>query len=94
MSTPTGEKFKEIRLAEDLNQKDFAEKCGMVYGTYRNYESNVRQPNLEAVQKVCAAFPQYTMYLMFDEMPVTSTDDQLTPEEKKLRDLSTQEQAG
>ena len=91
MSTLVAEKFKKIREAEDKNLKEFAEKCGIVYGTYRNYESKVRDPQLDAVQKVCAAFPQYTMYLMFDEMPASAGDDQITPEEKTLRDLSTSE---
>jgi len=91
VSTLSGEKFKLIRLAENLNQKEFAEKCEIVYGTYRNYEAGVRQPNLEAVQKLCTVFPQYTMYLMFDEMPANVGEDQITPEEKKLRDLSTSE---
>ena len=87
MSTPISKKFKSIREAEGLNQKEFAERCGLNYGTLRNYEAEVRQPNLDAIMSVCAAFPHYTLYLMHDKMPVTTTDDQITPQEKTLRDL-------
>lgn len=94
MSTLMSEKIRSIRKAEGLTQKEFASRCGLVLGTLKNYETDQRSPNFEAVQKICSAFPQYTLFLMHDEMPVTSTDDQLTPEEKKLRDLSTAEKNG
>ncbi len=91
VSTLLSEKVKLIREAENFNQKEFAEKCGLVYGTYRNYESEVRQPNIESIQKICTAFPHYMWYLMQESMD-GAPDGQITPEEKKLRDLSTLEE--
>lgn len=94
MSNGFGEKMKSIREAEGMTQKEFSEATGIPKRSVINYENTERQPSFEAVQKICAAFPKYTLFLMHDEMPVTSTDDQLTPEEKKLRDLSTVEKTG
>ena len=51
------------------------------------YETEDREPSFQAMQKICAAFPYYTLYLMHDKMPVTTSDDQITPQEKVLRDL-------
>ncbi|WP_373020694.1 helix-turn-helix transcriptional regulator [Thiomicrorhabdus sp.] len=91
MSKKISEKIREIREAEGLTQTEFGERIEVGKVSVARYEGGTRSPNLEAIQKICAAFPHYTMYLMFDEMPVTTSDDQITPEEKKLRDLSTSE---
>ncbi len=89
MSNKISEKIKSIRSAEDLTQPEFVERTGIPLGTIKRLEGGSNAPNFEAVQKICTAFPQYTMYLMFDEMPANVGADQITPEEKKLRDLST-----
>lgn len=91
MSITFSKKLKAIRDAEDLTQKSLAERSGVSQKAIINYENEVRQPNFEAVQKLCNTFSYYTMYLMFDEMPANVGADQITPEEKKLRDLSTSE---
>ena len=82
LPTLLSEKIKEIRLAEGFNQRLFSEYCGLIYGTYRNYESNIRQPDVVAIQKICNAFPQYMEYLMFNEMREPRTPGQITPQEK------------
>jgi len=92
MSTLINQKIKSVRKAEGLTQKDFCELCDFKIDTLKNYEGDRRTPNFEAVQKLCSAFPQYTMYLMFDEMPASAGDDQITPQEKTLRDLSSSEE--
>jgi len=91
MSTPVSKKIKSIRESEDLTQKVFCEVCGFSIDSLKNYENGRRNPNLEAIQKLCKAFPHYTMYLMFDEMPANCGPDQITPREKTLRDLHSQE---
>lgn len=92
MSTHIGEKIKSIRVAEGLTQEQFTHKVEMTSKrSLGAYERKERKPEFDAIQKICGAFPQYTMYLMFDEMPANVGPDQITPEEKKLRDLSTPE---
>ncbi len=91
MSTPVSVKIKSIRESEGLTQKEFCAVCEFSLDSLKNYENDRRSPNLEAVQKLCTAFPQYTMYLMFEVIPANVGADQITPEEKKLRDLSTSE---
>lgn len=92
MSNRIGKKIKEIRQAEKLTQEVFSSLVGFPSKrTLGSYEREEASPGFESIQKICAAFPQYTMYLMFDEMPASAGDDQITPEEKTLRDLSTSE---
>ncbi|BBN59292.1 helix-turn-helix transcriptional regulator [Hydrogenovibrio marinus] len=86
------EKLKLIREAENLSQSELAEKTGIPKRSIINYENSDRQPAFDAVKKVCESFPEYTMYLMLDDMPENTGSDQIKPEEKKLRDLSTSEQ--
>lgn len=91
MSTPISKKLKDIREAEGLNQREFADLCGLVYGTLRHYEAEIRSPGFEAIQKICAAFPQYTLYLMHEKMPLPRSEGQITPQEKIHLDLSSAE---
>lgn len=91
MSTLIGEKIKSIREAEKITQKALCELTGFSIDTLKNYESGRREPKLSAVQKLCSTFPQYTMYLMFDEMPIPRVEGQITPEEKTNLDLNSQE---
>lgn len=91
MSKNISEKIKEVRISEGLTQPKFAEDAGFSVSTLKKYEGGHNEPGFDAVKKICAAFPQYTMYLMFDEMPESAGPDQITPEEKTLRDLSTSE---
>lgn len=87
MSTSFGKKLKEIRKAEGLTQQEFSEAVDFPKRSVVAYETEDREPNFQAMQKICAAFPHYTLYLMHDKMPVTTSDDQITPQEKALRDL-------
>ncbi|MBD3610880.1 MAG: helix-turn-helix transcriptional regulator [Hydrogenovibrio crunogenus] len=91
MSTTIGEKIKSIREAEKITQKEFCEITEFKIDTLKNYESKRREPSFQAIQKICAAFPQYTMYLMHEKMPVPAVEGQYTPEEKLQRDLNSQE---
>ena len=91
MSKKISEKIKAIREAEEITQRKLANMLGVGEVSIARYEANTRSPNFEVIQKICAAFPHYTLYLMHDAMPKPRTDDQITPAEKMNRDLSSSE---
>lgn len=84
-----GYKLLQIIEAEKLTYEKLNELTNTSESTLKKYSGNHVTPGLDFVQILCNLYPKYTMYLMFDEMPVTTTDDQITPEEKTLRDLNT-----
>lgn len=91
MSKEISEKIKSIREAEGLTQTEFGNMINVGKVTIARYEGGTRSPNFEIVQKICATFPHYTMYLMHEKMPVPAVEGQYTPEEKMQRDLNSQE---
>lgn len=50
-----GEKIKQVRLRENLTQKQLAEKCGMADSAIRKYESGKITPKFETVKKIADA---------------------------------------
>lgn len=90
MSTQISEKFKLIREAENLTQKQLSEMIGCSISGLKNYEGGRRSPNLETIMTFCQKFPKYTMYLMHDTMPEPRVDGQITPQEKMNEDLNSQ----
>ncbi|RUM91074.1 MAG: transcriptional regulator [Thiomicrospira sp.] len=92
MSNTIGKKIREIRNAEGLTQDQFSSIAGFPSKrTLGSYERDEAEPGFESMQKICAAFPQYTLYLMHEKMPVPAVEGQYTPEEKMQRDLNSQE---
>lgn len=50
-----GEKIKQVRLRENLTQKQLAEKCGMADSAIRKYESGKITPKFGTVKKIADA---------------------------------------
>jgi len=84
MSNGIDQKIRKVRKTEKLKQKDLAEMLGVLEGAITRYELGTREPKLAIIQKLCAAFPQYTLYLMHEEMPLPRTEGQITPDEQEL----------
>ena len=77
------EKIYAIMEAEKMDEMAFLEKTKLSVGSLEKLSNSV---DLISVQKICSAFSEYTLYLMHEKMPFTATDDQITPQEKMLRD--------
>lgn len=80
------EKIRQIRQALDLSQKSFAEKCGISLGAVRHYEQGRSKPGTDAIEKICAAFPNHSNILFthnaFDN--AENTEKQLDTEFERL----------
>lgn len=57
-------RLSELRLALGLNMKETAEKLGMPYTTYVNYEKGTREPNSETLIQLANFFNTSIDYLL------------------------------
>ncbi len=56
-----GQKIKRFRLVNDIRQEDMAEKMGVSRATLINYEKGHTKINLEALDKLKKAFPDFAL---------------------------------
>ena len=61
-----------IRWQEHLNRREFCEKIDMPMGTLGSIENKGTDPRSSYVKKICKAFPEYTLWLMLDEVDLNS----------------------
>lgn len=57
-------RLSELRLARGLNMRETAEKLGMPYTTYVNYEKGTREPNSETLIQLATFFDTSIDYLL------------------------------
>lgn len=85
MSNNIGKRIREIREAEGLSRDDFCSIIGLKVNTLTQIETGrTKSPASEAPQAVCVAFPQYTLWLMTEQ--VNPEGGQISPEIKLAAD--------
>lgn len=62
-----GEKIKELRKREKLNQEEFGKKVGISKNAVWNYENGKREPSLEILTKISKAFDMSLLEILVDE---------------------------
>lgn len=50
-----GSRIKDLRKARGLSQKEMAQRTGIPYSTYSNYENNNREPSKGQLEKIASA---------------------------------------
>ena len=94
MSTEFGKKIRDIRETEGINRPVFCKKIDVPVSTMMKLDqpSSTSIPKYDIVQKICKAFPQYTLWLMTDQ--VNPEAGQISPEIKQAqKDYQQREQA-
>lgn len=83
MSTVFGEKISKIKKVENLSRPQFCKIVNVPIGTMRGLDSPSSKsiPKFDIVEKICKAFPQYTLWLMTDQ--VNPEAGQISPEIKQ-----------
>lgn len=56
MAKSFGEHLRDLRIEEGLTQRDVGDYLNINRTTYTKYETNVTQPNLEQLKKLCKLF--------------------------------------
>lgn len=54
-NTSIGQKIKELRIKQNMTQKELAEKSGLSEITIRKYEANERKPKIENIRNIAIA---------------------------------------
>ncbi len=48
-----GSRIKSYRKDSGMSQREMADKLGLSYSTYSNYENNYREPPAEIISRIC-----------------------------------------
>ena len=71
LSIDYAKKLRQIRKAEGLTQKQFADITGLSLATIRNYESGQKNARAKIVEAVLHRFEKYMLWLIKDKtLPV------------------------
>lgn len=62
-----GLRLKELREKSGYNKKEVAEKLGMPYTTYNNYETDAREPGSDTLRKISQLYSVSIDYLLENE---------------------------
>lgn len=68
MSTPIGEKIRNVREALGMGRQKFVDKTGIAKGTLIRIEQGQNEAKASALIAVAAAFPEYAKYLLTDDV--------------------------
>ncbi|MDE5769727.1 MAG: helix-turn-helix domain-containing protein [Oscillospiraceae bacterium] len=79
------ENLKQARKKAGLTQKEVADKLGLQYTTYRNYEQGQREPNNKTILALSNLFNVSTDYLLGKEDPLEALN--LSPVGKAIVQL-------
>jgi len=89
---PLAEKIKMLRKEKGWSQYQLGEKVGVHGKHVSKWENNKFIPNLEAVRKLARLFEVSTDYLLFDDVPRSSTvslhDPEILEQFEKVEKLS------
>jgi len=77
------EKLKEIREINGLGRKGFSDETGIPIRTIEGIEQRGTIPRTDIAQKVCRRWPEYSLWLMTDQ--VNEEAGQISPEIEKAR---------
>lgn len=67
MSTPIGEKIRNVREALGMGRQEFVDITGIAKGTLIGIEQNRQEPKAGVLIAIAEAWPQYAAYLLTDE---------------------------
>ena len=57
-------RIKELREEKGLSQAKLAKELGVNYRTISNYELEIREPNIQTIEKLCKYFGVSSDYLL------------------------------
>lgn len=83
MSRGDGEKIREIREVEGMGRHAFSQATGIGKETLIKVEQGKTAPSGKVLKQITNTFPQYTMWLMNDQ--VIEEVGQVSPEIEKVR---------
>lgn len=83
MSSDLARKIREIREAETSGRAEFSQVIGIAKKTLEGIEQTGRVPKGDLLEAICRQWPQYTLWLMTDQ--VNEVAGQVSPEIERAR---------
>ena len=85
MSTPIGEKIRNVREALGMGRQEFVDTTGIPKGTLIGVEQGSREPKAGILMAIANAWPEYAAYLLTDEINVKQRRPEVAEPEKKMQ---------
>ena len=83
MSTPIGEKIRNIREALNMGRQEFVDKTGIPKGTLIGIEQGNREPKAGILITIGNKWPQYSAYLLTEELSAKQVNPEYELYEKQ-----------
>ncbi|SFF04132.1 DNA-binding transcriptional regulator, XRE-family HTH domain [Paenibacillus algorifonticola] len=79
-----GERIREIRKSNQLNQTEFSMRIGVSQGTLSELKQNKYNPSLETILASIKEFDVNALWFLFGESAINETFEHLNEIEKSL----------
>lgn len=83
-------KLKQLRQQKHHTQKQFAKFLGIGHATYQKYEIGCVNPRFELLKKICAKFPEQTLWLIIDDITIEQSMPTVAESKKRRTKVKTQ----
>jgi len=83
MSTPIGEKIRNIRESLGMGRQEFVDTTGIAKGTLIGIEQNRQEPKAGVLIAIAEAWPEYAAYLLTDNVEIKQRRPEVAEPEKK-----------
>ena len=84
VSTPIGQKIRNVREALGMGRGEFAEKTGINKATLIGVETRDREIMSSILEAVATNFPEYAAYLLTDEVSIKQKNPEVESLAKEL----------
>lgn len=84
MSTPIGEKIRNVREILGMGRQEFVNATGIPKNTLIGIEVGKHKPGTEAITAIANAFPQYALYLLLDDVAIKQKNPEVESISKEL----------
>lgn len=84
MSTPIGQKIRNVREALEIGRQEFVDKTGIPKGTIIGIEQGLREPKAGVLIAIAQTWPEYAAYLLTDEIGIKQKNPEVESLAKEL----------
>lgn len=84
MSTPVGQKIRNVREAMGMGRQEFVDKTGINKGSLIRIEQGQNEPKAGVLAAIAQAWPEYAAYLLTDEVGIKQKNPEVESLTKEL----------
>lgn len=84
VSTPIGQKIRNVREALEMGRGEFVDKAGINKGSLIRIEQGQNEPKAGVLIAIAQAWPQYAAYLLTDDVGIRQRNPEVESLAKEL----------